>query len=82
LLLDGGFVGPDLRLVDDIRVVTFSSACVSLALLFGARPVLGFGDLLVREFFRAEYVPGRLRHEAELSAAVSAILRAVEDAPS
>jgi Alpha-2,8-polysialyltransferase (POLYST) len=81
LLLDGGFVGPDLRLADDVRVVTFSSACVSLALLFGARPVLGFGDLLVREFFRAEYVPGRLRHEAELNAAVSAILRDVEDAP-
>ena len=56
-----------------VRVVTFSTACLSLALLFNLEPLVGFGPALVEEYFRGEHAPGRVRHERDLRLAIRRI---------
>jgi hypothetical protein len=76
LLLIGGFLHGDGRLRDDVRILTFSNSCLALALLFGIRPVLGFGERLVRGCFREGYVSTRLTWEIDMAAGLDRILRA------
>jgi len=54
----------------DLKIVTFSTACLSLVALFNLRPIIGFGSELVSEFFYEDYVQGRIRHERDLQLAV------------
>lgn len=63
----GGEVSPG------VKVVTFSTACLSLALLFDLEPLIGFGPELVNEYFYEDYAPGRVRHERDLRLAVRRI---------
>lgn len=56
-----------------VRVLTFSTACLSLALLFNLEPLVGFGPELVEEHFQAEHAPGRVRHEQDLRVAIRRI---------
>ena len=81
LLLMEGFLRPDLTLASDVSIVCFSSACLSLGLLFGAGSTLGFGERIVRQRFRPEHVPNRLREEADLRAALAGLLRRPLPAP-
>ena len=56
-----------------VRVVTFSTACLSLALLFNLEPLVGFGPGLVEGYFKEEHAPGRVRHERDLRLAIRRI---------
>ena len=56
-----------------VRVVTFSTACLSLALLFNLEPLVGFGPELVKGYFKEEHAPGRVRHERDLRLAIRRI---------
>lgn len=67
------FTGADGEVSRGIKVVTFSTACLSLALLFNLEPLVGFGPRLVEEHFQAEHVPGRVRHERDLQRAIRRI---------
>ena len=53
-----------------MRTVTFSTACLSLEVLFHLGPLIGFGDDLVRKFFYPDYAAGRIKHEHDLRLAV------------
>jgi hypothetical protein len=67
-------VGPDLAWPAGVEVLTVSGAGLSLAFLFGARPAVGFGDAVTRRFFRPAHRENRVREEASLRAAVTAVL--------
>ena len=67
------FAGPGGEVSRAVRVVTFSTACLSLALLFDLKPLIGFGRGLVEEYFYEAYVPGRVAHERDLRLAVERI---------
>ena len=58
------------RALPDLKVVTFSTACLSLELLFNLKPIIGFGQKLVSEFFYKDYVRGRIKHERDLHLAL------------
>lgn len=64
------FLDGDLVVPEKLQVITFSTACLSLELLFKAKPVVGFGSEIVNRFFQEEYVEGRIRHESDLLCAV------------
>lgn len=53
-----------------LKIVTFSTACLSLEALFKPGPVIGFGPGLVSKFFYPDYVPGRIQHEEDLQVAL------------
>jgi hypothetical protein len=67
------FTGADGEVSRGVKVVTFSTACLSLALLFNLEPLVGFGPELVEEHFRGEHAPGRVRHERDLRLAIRRI---------
>ena len=52
--------------IQKIKFFTVSSACLSFWFLFRAKPYIGLGDDLVKQFFRADQVRGRLAHEKDL----------------
>lgn len=64
------FQGENEKAVSDLKIVTFSSACLSLGVLFNLGPIVGFGSELVSEFFYEAYARGRIRHELDLQMAL------------
>ena len=64
------FRGEAEKALRDLKIVTFSTACITLAALFNLRPMIGFGTELVSEFFYDDYVQGRIRHERDLELAL------------
>lgn len=64
------FRGESSKALHDLEIVTFSTACISLEVLFDLQPIIGFGNKLVRKFFFPAYVSGRIKHEADLKLAL------------
>ena len=64
------FLQSDMSVRENIRVLTVSSACLSLKLLFNVPCVVGFGEEITPNFFYENYVVGRLEHEAYLKKAI------------
>ena len=56
--------------VCSIQVFAFSSACLSLKLLFNVRSIVGFGENITPQSFYKDYVEGRLEHERALTKAL------------
>ncbi len=71
ILLIKSFLNEDLTAPAELKIVTFSTACLSLAFLFRLSPVIGFGSQLVQAFFSTEHVAHRQRHEADLARALN-----------
>ena len=57
----------------DLKIVTFSTACLSLEVLFNLGPIIGFGSEIVSKFFYEDYVRGRIRHERDLQLALQSL---------
>ncbi len=55
----------------EIRVFAFSSACLSLKLLFDVPSFIGFGADLTTRYFNPEFVAARLEHEQTLHNAIA-----------
>ncbi|MBD1845960.1 hypothetical protein H6F89_21610 [Cyanobacteria bacterium FACHB-63] len=55
----------------EIRVFAFSSACLSLKLLFDVPSFVGFGTALTTCYFAPEFVTARLEHEQVLQNAIA-----------
>jgi hypothetical protein len=55
----------------DLEVITFSTACLSLPILFDLKPIIGFGSEIVKTSFFEHYVSGRLQHEEDLQLAIA-----------
>lgn len=55
----------------EIRVFAFSSACLSLKLLFNVPSFIGFGTDLTTRYFEPEFVAARLEHEQTLHDAIA-----------
>ncbi|MEB3219534.1 MAG: polysialyltransferase family glycosyltransferase [Nostocales cyanobacterium 94392] len=64
----------DMSVIDNIRVLTVSSACLSLKMLFNVPCIVGFGDKISPQFFFENYVDGRLEHEQYLKKAIEKII--------
>lgn len=64
------FLQSDMSVRDNIKVLTVSSACLSLKLLFHVPCVVGFGEKITPQFFYENYVDGRLEHEQYLKVAI------------
>jgi len=67
------FLGASSELPQDLKIVTFSTACLSPALLFNTKPVIGFGAELVSKYFHGDYASGRIKHERDLQLAIQRI---------
>ena len=67
------FLQSDMSVRDNIKVLTVSSACLSLKLLFNVPCVVGFGEEITPQFFYENYADGRLEHEAYLKTAIQKI---------
>ena len=67
------FLGASSELPQDLKIVTFSTACLSPALLFNTKPVIGFGAELVSKYFHGDYASGRIKHESDLQLAIKRI---------
>ena len=67
------FLEQDLKLTNKVEVFAFSSACLSLKLLFDVPSFVGFGTEITNEFFTQDYAPGRIKHERDLQAALTKI---------
>jgi hypothetical protein len=67
------FLDQNLELTNKVEVFTFSSACLSLKLLFNVPSFVGFGTEITNEFFTQDYAPGRVKHEQDLQAALTKI---------
>jgi hypothetical protein len=67
------FMGENGELPQHLKIVTFSTACLSPALLFRLKPVIGFGAELVRKYFHEDYASGRIKHERDLQLAIKRI---------
>lgn len=75
VFLVGTFLNQRSTVPDNLKIVTFSSACLSLELFFHAHPLVGFGQDIVTQYFYPHCVAGRLKHEADLQAAMQTIQR-------
>ncbi len=64
------FQGKTENALRDLKIVTFSTACLSLEVLFKVGPIIGFGSEIVSKFFYEDYVRGRIRHERDLELAL------------
>ncbi|NEP22336.1 polysialyltransferase family glycosyltransferase [Moorena sp. SIO3I6] len=64
------FIESDMSVRNNIKVLTFSSACLSLKLLFNVTCIVGFGDHITTNIFYEDYMLGRLKHEQYLRAAM------------
>ena len=60
------FLDDNYKLTADCRIVTFSTACLPLSLLFKIESVIGFGDEIVRKFFYGNHIASRIEHESVL----------------
>jgi len=70
------FLGEDQTAPRNLKVITFSTACLSLPILFDIRPVIGFGNEIVRTSFFDDYISGRLQHEHDLESAMKTLYHA------
>lgn len=59
-----------------LKIVTFSTACLSLEAVFTLKPIIGFGSELVSRFFYENYVSSRISHERDLHLALQKIAQA------
>ena len=57
----------------DLKIITFSTACLSLPILFDIQPIIGFGNEIVKTSFFENYISGRLQHEHDLNSAMQTI---------
>lgn len=55
------------------KIITFSTACLSLPILFDIQPIIGFGNDIVRTLFFENYISGRLQHEHDLNSAMQTL---------
>ena len=69
------FLDLDLKELQSPKIFAFSSACLSLELLFNVQCVVGFGRDIVETFFHEEYVQSRIEHEETLLSAIQKIRR-------
>lgn len=69
------FLGDSKEAPRDLKIITFSTACLSLPVLFNLNPIIGFGSELVKTSFFENYITGRLRHEEDLQLAVQTLAR-------
>ena len=67
------FLDENFKLTNKVEVFAFSSACLSLKLLFNVPSSIGFGTEITNEFFTQDYAPGRVKHERDLQAALTKI---------
>ena len=64
------FRGETEEALGDLKIVTFSTACLSLEVLFNLGPIIGFGNEIVSRFFYDDYIRSRIRHERDLQLAL------------
>jgi hypothetical protein len=57
----------------ELKIITFSTACLSLPILFDIRPIIGFGNEIVKREFFENYISGRLQHEQDLESAMKTL---------
>jgi hypothetical protein len=57
----------------NLEIITFSTACLSLPILFDIRPIIGFGNEIVKSSFFENYISGRLQHEHDLNTAMQTL---------
>jgi len=57
----------------NLEIITFSTACLSLPILFDIRPIIGFGNEIVKREFFENYISGRLQHEHDLESAMKTL---------
>ena len=57
----------------NLKIITFSTACLSLPILFDIRPIIGFGNEIVKTSFFENYISGRLQHENDLNSAMQTL---------
>ncbi len=69
ILFAQAFLTSDMSDINNTRVLTVSSACLSLKLLFNVPCIVGFGEEITPQFFYENYVDGRLEHEQYLKIA-------------
>ena len=74
LLLLTALADAEFHLARFVRLICFSSSCLGPALLFGLRAEIGFGPELVNRAFAPTLRKSRLRHEADLAAALERVL--------
>lgn len=67
------FLNEDFKLTNKVQVFAFSSACLSLKLLFNVPSFIGFGNEITNSFFDRDYAPGRIKHEQDLRTALTKI---------
>lgn len=60
------FQGENENALRNLKIVTFSTACLSVEVIFNLVPMIGFGSELVSKYFNEAYVSGRLKHERDL----------------
>lgn len=70
ILFAQAFLQSDTSVRDNIKVLTVSSACLSLKLLFNVPCLVGFGEEITPQFFYENYADGRLEHEQYLKVAI------------
>jgi hypothetical protein len=57
----------------DVKIFTFSSACLSLKFLFNLPCTVGFGSAITNKLFYGEQVTKRIQHELELESLLQLI---------
>lgn len=67
------FLNPDLPKVQTPRIFTFSSACLTLELIFNTQCIVGFGSNIVKKFFYEEHIISRIKHEVDLLSTIQKI---------
>ena len=67
------FLGENETAPRNLKIITFSTACLSLPILFDIRPMIGFGNQIVRTSFFDDYISGRLQHEHDLESAMKTL---------
>ena len=67
------FLGESDTTPRNLKIITFSTACLSLPILFDIRPIIGFGNEIVRTSFFENYINGRLQHEQDLNSAMKTL---------
>jgi len=67
------FLNPELSSLQNPRVFTFSSACLTLEFVLDTRCTLGFGSDIVQKFFYPDHVESRIQHEADLLSTIQEI---------
>jgi len=67
------FLGENEETPRELKIITFSTACLSLPILFDLRPLIGFGKEIVKTSFFENYISGRLQHEHDLESAMKTL---------